>query len=105
MKKKLLLLTAGLSILSAGSFLAGRTIIKHWKNRVVNKDREKLESYVEKYLNGNDDLMAFIGTLSDDQVKELLGILSSIQHEQSQLKLKSPVFPKYLEKKVTNLIS
>ena len=96
MKKKLLLLTVGLSALSAGSFLAGRAIVKHWKNRVINKDREKLESYVEKYLDGNDDLMAFIGTLSDEQVKELLQILGSIQREQSQLKIKSPVFPKYL---------
>jgi len=34
----------------------------------------------------------------------LLDILEKIQKEQDQLKLKSPIFPKYLEKKVTNLI-
>lgn len=104
MKKKLLILT-GLSVLSAGSFVAAQALVKHLKNKAINKDREKLESYVEKYLHGNEELMEFVGTLSDEQVKELLGILDSIKREQNQLKLKSPAIPKILEKKVTNLIS
>jgi len=104
MKKKLLIGVI-LSAISAGSFVAAYSLFKHLKRNAVKKDREKLESYVEKYLHGNDKLMEFVGTLSDDQVKELIGILASLQKEQNQLKIKSPVFPKYLEKKVTNLIS
>jgi len=48
--------------------------------------------------------MEFIGTLSDSQVKELIEIIRSNEREQNQLKLKSPIIPKILEKKVTNLI-
>lgn len=103
MKKKFLILTL-LSFISAGLFLAVYYLVKLVKNKVINKNREKLESYVEKYLHGNDELMKFVGTLSDEQVKELLGILESIQREQEQKKLKSPIIPKILEKKVTNLI-
>lgn len=104
MKKKIFI-AAALSAISAGSYFAGRALVKHMQHKTVKKDREKLESYVEKYLHGNEKLLEFVGTLSDEQVKELLDILSSLQKEQDQLKIKAPVFPKYLEKKVTNLIS
>lgn len=103
MKKKILIV-AGLSIVSAGSMLMVKSLIKYLKNKTVNKEREKLESYVDKYLQGNEKLLEFVGTLSDEQVKELIGILESLQKEKNQLKIKAPVFPKYLEKKVTNLI-
>src|SRR5699024_1013972 len=103
MKKKILILTL-LSFVSAGLFLAVYFAVKFIKNKMVNKDREKLESYVEKYLHGNEELMKFVGTLSDEQVKELLGILQTIQREQNQKTLKSPAIPKILEQKVTNLI-
>jgi len=103
MKKKLIIFT-GLSVVSAGSVLAARALIKHLKNRAINKDRERLEAYVEKYLHGNEELLEFVGTLSDEQVKELLGILDAIQEKEQQLKIKSPLIPKILEKKVTNLI-
>jgi len=104
MKKKLIICTI-LSFISAGLFLAVYCLIHLMKNKAVKKDREKLESYVDKYLHGNEELMEFVGTLSDDQVKELLGILASIQKKQNQLKIKSPIIPKNIEKKVTNLIS
>lgn len=104
MKKKILIV-AGLSIVSAGSLLAVRSLVKFLKNKTVNKEREQLQSYVKKYLHGNEKLMEFVGTLSDEQVKELIEILEALQKEQNQLKIKAPVFPKYLEKKVTNLIS
>ncbi len=104
MKKKIFIVGI-LSVLSAGVFFVGYSMVKFLKNKMINKDRKKLEEYVEKYLHGNEKIMQFIGTLSDDQVKELLDILEKIQREQKQLKLKEPIFPKYLEKKVTNLIS
>lgn len=104
MKKKILIVTI-LSFISAGLFLVGYSAVKYLKNRKINKDRKKLEGYVDKYLHGSEEIMQFIGTLSDDQVKELLEILDRIQREQDQLKIKSPVLPKFLEKKVTNLIS
>ncbi|KRN99223.1 hypothetical protein [Companilactobacillus kimchiensis] len=104
MKKKLFI-SIILSVISAGLFLAVYSVIKLMKKSAVKKDREKLESYVEKYLHGNDKLMEFVGTLSDAQVKELIDVLGSLQKEQNELKLKAPIFPKYLEKKVTNLIS
>ncbi|ALB28337.1 hypothetical protein [Companilactobacillus heilongjiangensis] len=103
MKKKMLIV-AILSFVSAGLFLVFYSLVKFLKNKKINDERKKLEDYVEKYLHGNEKIMQFIGTLSDDQVKELLDILMKIQKEQDQLKLKSPIFPKYLEKKVTNLI-
>ena len=103
MKKKMLIV-AILSFVSAGLFLVFYSLVKLLKNKKINDERKKLEDYVEKYLHGNEKIMQFIGTLSDDQVKELLDILMKIQKEQDQLKLKSPIFPKYLEKKVTNLI-
>ncbi|WP_338216926.1 hypothetical protein [Companilactobacillus muriivasis] len=103
MKKKMLIV-AILSFVSAGLFLVFYSLVKLLKNKKINDERKKLEDYVEKYLHGNEKIMQFIGTLSDDQVKELLDILEKIQKEQDQLKLKSPIFPKYLEKKVTNLI-
>jgi len=103
MKKKMLIVTI-LSFVSAGLFLVFYSLVKFLKNKKINDERKKLEDYVEKYLHGNEKIMQFIGTLSDDQVKELLDILMKIQKEQDQLKLKSPIFPKYLEKKVTNLI-
>lgn len=103
MKKKMLIV-AILSFVSAGLFLVFYSLVKFLKNKQINDERKKLEDYVEKYLHGNEKIMQFIGTLSDDQVKELLDILMKIQKEQDQLKLKSPIFPKYLEKKVTNLI-
>jgi len=103
MKKKMLIV-AILSFVSAGLFLVFYSLVKFLKNKKINDERKKLEDYVEKYLHGNEKIMQFIGTLSDDQVKELLDILEKIQKEQDQLKLKSPIFPKYLEKKVTNLI-
>ncbi|MFC6175682.1 hypothetical protein ACFQAV_02475 [Companilactobacillus huachuanensis] len=104
MKKKILIFTI-LSFVSAGMFLVIYSVVKFLKNKKINNERKKLEDYVEKYLHGNEKIMQFIGTLSDDQVKELLDILERIQKEQDQLKLKSPIFPKYLEKKVTNLLS
>lgn len=104
MKKKILIV-ALLLFISAGMFFVVYSLVKFLKNKVINQDRKKLEDYVGKYLHGNEKIMQFIGTLSDDQVKELLEILEKIQREQKQLKLKEPVFPKYLEKKVTNLIS
>lgn len=104
MKKKLIIVGI-LSFLSAGSAVAGYSLVKYLKNKKINKDRKKLEEYVDKYLHGSEKIMQFIGTLSDDQVKELLDILEKIQHEQNQLKIKAPIFPKYLEKKVTNLIN
>lgn len=104
MKKKILIV-AGLSIVSAGSLVAVRSLVKFLKNKTVNKEREQLQSYVKKYLHGNEKLMEFVGTLSDEQVKDLIEILETLQKEQNQLKIKAPVFPKYLEKKVTNLIS
>jgi len=52
MKKKFMI-CLGLSIASTGLVLAGRHLVKHLKTRNVKKDREKLESYVEKYLHGN----------------------------------------------------
>lgn len=103
MKKKMLIV-AILSFVSAGLFLVFYSLVKFLKNKKINDERKKLEDYVEKYLHGNEKIMQFVGTLSDDQVKELLDILEKIQKEQDQLKLKSPIFPKYLEKKVTNLI-
>ena len=103
MKKKFMI-CFGLSLASTGLVLAGRHLVKHLKKRNVKKDREKLESYVNKYLHGNEQLMEFIGTLSDSQVKELIEIIESNEREQNQLKLKSPIIPKILEKKVTNLI-
>ncbi|MFH5811759.1 hypothetical protein [Companilactobacillus sp. FL22-1] len=104
MKKKIVIVTI-LSLVLAGVPLAIYAAVKFMKNKKINKERARLESYVEKYLHGNESLMEFVGTLSDEQVKELLDILDKIQKEQNQLKLKAPVFPKYLEKKVTNLIS
>ncbi|APU70867.1 hypothetical protein LCR01_07900 [Companilactobacillus crustorum] len=104
MKKKILIgliLAAG----SAGTYFAISSLTKLLKNKAVQQDRKKLESYVDEYLHGNEKLMEFVGTLSDDQVKELIEILDALKKEQNQLKLKAPVFPKYLEKKVTNLIS
>jgi len=104
MKKKILIVTI-LSFVTAGVFLAVYSLVKFLKNKAINKDRKELEEYVGKYLNGNEKIMQFIATLSDDQIKELLEIIAKIQREQNQRKIKAPVFPKYLEKKVTNLIS
>ena len=104
MKKKILIVPI-LSVVSAGLFLAIYALIHFLKNRSIKKDREKLESMVDKYLHGNDKLMEFVGTLSDSQVRELVEILDSLQRQREQLKLKSPNIPQYLEQKVTNLIS
>jgi len=103
MKKKFMI-CFGLSLASTGLVLAGRHLVNHLKTRNVKKDREKLEAYIDKYLHGNEQLMEFVGTLSDSQVKELIEILETNERKQNQLKLKSPIIPKILEKKVTNLI-
>lgn len=103
MKKKIVIGII-ISAISAGTILTVSSVIHLLKNKTVQKDRAKLEEYVDKYLHGNEKLMAFVGTLSDDQVRELIDILETLKKEQEQLKLKAPVFPKYLEKKVTNLI-
>ena len=104
MKKKIMIGII-LSALSAGTIFTVSSVIKLLKKKAVRQDRKELESYVEKYLHGNEKLMEFVETLTDDQVKDLIDILETLKREQDQPKLKAPVFPKYLEKKVTNLIS
>ncbi|MQS75752.1 hypothetical protein [Companilactobacillus halodurans] len=104
MKKKILIGIL-LSCVSTGTYFAVRAVKHSMKENAAKKDREKLESFVEKYLHGNDKLMDFVRTLSDDQVKELISILESLQKQKDQLKIKAPILPKYLEKKVTNLIN
>lgn len=91
--------------MSAGLFLIVHFLIKLMKSQAVKKDRQKLEELVGKYLHGNEKLLEFVGTLSDSQVKELVEILDSLEKQRNQLKLKSPAIPKYIEQKVTNLIS
>lgn len=68
MKKKIVIVTI-LSLVLAGVPLAIYAAVKFMKNKKINKERARLESYVEKYLHGNESLMEFVGTLSDEQVK------------------------------------
>jgi len=68
MKKKMLIV-AILSFVSAGLFLVFYSLVKFLKNKKINDERKKLEDYVEKYLHGNEKIMQFVGTLSDDQVQ------------------------------------
>jgi hypothetical protein len=104
MDKKQIVIGIILSFLSAGTFLVAILIMKILKSLKVKKQRIQLESYIDKYFSGNNKLLAFVGTLSDDQVKILIKVIQKATEKSNDIKIKNLKLPKKLRNKFIELV-
>ncbi|MFC6322904.1 hypothetical protein [Companilactobacillus baiquanensis] len=104
MDKKQVAIGIILALLTGGFFLIAILIWKSFCTVKIKHERAQLETYVKDYFRGNEKLLAFVGTLSDDEVHVLMNIISKVREENTDIEWKTLNLPEFFEQKVKGLV-
>lgn len=104
MDKKQIVIGIILALITGGLFLVAIIILKAIKAIKIKRERLQLESYIKDYFRGNEKLLAFVGTLSDEEVRILINIINKAREEKSDIEWKTLKLPKILEQKFKDLV-
>lgn len=104
MDKKQIAIGIILALLTGGFFLIFILVVKAIKTIRIKRERIQLESYIKDYFRGNEKLLAFVGTLSDEEVQILINIINKAREEKSDIEWKALRLPDILEKKFKDLV-
>ncbi|MFD1418966.1 hypothetical protein [Companilactobacillus keshanensis] len=104
MDKKQIAVGMILALITGGIFLIAIFIWKAVRTLRVKRERIQLESYIKDYFRGNEKILAFVGTLSDEEVKILIDIINKVREDKSEIEWKTLKLPKVIEQKFKDLV-